>query len=204
MNFPSVIDPNDLASALVNSKVTEAAPTAGMAFLKMSFETGEWTLGQDEDVTGEEILVNVASIKHGWILWSGGRPNKAMVTFNQDLPMPMDGIGADYPSEARSFEGATFDDGNALQFDTSSYGGRKGVDKMLSEIKTNAAEGSEYLYPRVKLSSESYINAKRGGKPTFNPRFEVLEWCDRDGKSAGAVKELTPTKPPTRQRRKTA
>jgi hypothetical protein len=203
-NFPSVVNPDDLAVSLVQSKVQETSQSTGVGFLKMDFETGEWLLGQDaEDVTGEEVLVNVATIKHGWILWSGGRPNKSMVGFSFDLPMPMEAVGQDQPAEARSFDGALFSDGTALQFDTSSYGGRKGVDKLLSEIKSNAA-GNKKLYPLVKLSSESYANSKRGGKETFNPIFEVIRWCDQDGQSDEAPAELVTdkTEEPTRQRRK--
>jgi len=212
-NFPTIVDPADLATQLDNSQVTETTGHTGVSFLKMDFETGTWLLGQDaEDVTDEEILVNTASIQHGWILWSGGRPQKSFAGFSQTLPMAPEPIGEDYPSEARSFQGALCDDGAMLAFDTNSFGGRKGCDILLGKIKAQSAAGHHHLYPKVKLTSESYANAKRGGKLTFNPVFEIVSWCDQDGNEEGEAPEqieagTTGTEPPAekpkkRQRRK--
>jgi len=207
------MNPTDLASALAGSQVQETTGLAGFSFLKIDFESGEWLLGQDaEIVTDEEILVNTTTIQHGWILWSGGRPNKSFVGFTQPLPQPMEAIGDDYPSEARSFQGALIDDGEPLAFDTNSYGGRKGIDVLLGKIKAHSAEGSTFLYPRVKLTSESYANKKRGGKLTFNPVFEIVAWCDNDGNEEGKApaqvaapsetEAEAPAEPKKRQRRK--
>jgi len=212
-NFPTVMNPTDLASALSQSQVQETSSTGGFSFLKCDFESGEWAMGQNaDDVTGEEVLINTASFKHGWTLWSGGRPQKLMVPFTQALPMQMDSIGEDHPSEARSVEGAMIDDQEPVLFDTNSYGGRKGMDVLLGHVKAKAATGSEYLYPKVKLSSESYANKKRGGKTTYNPVLEILSWCDQDGNEEGepAAKVTDQSEPelpleeeaPKRQRRK--
>ena len=185
-NFPTVMNPTDLASALEQSQVQETTGLAGFSFLKIDFESGEWFLGQDaEIVTNFEILVNTTTIQHGWILWSGGRPNKSFVGFSQPLPQPMEAIGDDYPSEARSLQGALIDDGEPLAFDTNSYGGRKGIDVLLGKIKAHSAEGSKFLFPKCKLTSESYANKKRGGKLTYNPVFEIVTWCDTDGNEEG-------------------
>lgn len=209
-NFPVVMNTNDLSSALANSQVQETNQVGGVSFLKMDFETGDWLLGQGQDlVTGEELLVNTPTICHGWILWSGGKPHKSMVSFTQQLPMPMAAVGTDSPSEGRSFQGAMVDDGDPIAFDTNSYGGRKGVDALLGAIKAHAASGSQHLYPKVKLSSESYANKNRGGKLVFNPVFEVVAWCDEDGNqedgAAPQVEDKTAEAPaeeaPTRQRR---
>jgi hypothetical protein len=207
------MNPTDLASALAGSQVQETTGLAGFSFLKIDFESGEWLLGQDaEIVTNFEILVNTTTIQHGWILWSGGRPNKSFVGFTQPLPQPMEAIGDDYPSEARSFQGALIDDGEPLAFDTNSYGGRKGIDVLLGKIKAHSAEGSTFLYPRVKLTSESYANKKRGGKLTYNPVFEIVTWCDTDGNEEGEApaqvedksetEAEAPAEPKKRQRRK--
>jgi hypothetical protein len=186
-NFPSVMNPSDLATALGQSQVISATGGGGGNFLKMDFETGEWLLGVDSDiVTDDEVLVNTPSIAHGWVLWSAGRPKKTFVPFNQPLPPELPPIGEDYASEARSFGGALFDDETQLSFDTNSFGGRKGVDVLLGEIKAHAATGSSFLYPLVKLTSESYANKKRGGKLVFNPVFEVISWHNEDGVAEAA------------------
>lgn len=185
-NFPTVMPTNDLATALSQSQVQQTNENAGMSFLKMDFETGEWLLGQSQSiVTDEEILIFTDSIGHGWILWSGGRPQKHMVRFNQPLPAPMAAVGTDTPSEGRTFQAVMMDDQEQIAFDTNSYGGRKGVDALLAAIKTHAAEESEFLYPKVKLTSESYANKQRGGKLVYNPVFQILAWCKPDGTEEG-------------------
>jgi len=205
---------SDLSTALAESQVQETTGLAGFSFLKMDFESGTWLLGQDaDDVTDEEVLVNTTTIQHGWILWSGGRPNKTFVNFTQQLPAPMESIGDDHPSEARSFQGALVDDGEMLAFDTNSYGGRKGVDVLLGKIKAHSAKGSKHLFPKIKLTSESYANTKRGGKLTYNPVFEIVAWCDNEGNEEGepaaqvegpaeAEPEAEKAAPKKRQRRK--
>lgn len=211
-NMPTVMNPQDLSTALANSQVNETAE-GGSAFLKMEHTTGDWVAGQDADeVSGDELIINTPSIQHGWILWSGGRPNKVMVPFTQVLPQPMPPIGSDSPSEGRSLQGAFVDDGSPVVFDTNSYGGRKAVDKLLAAIKAHAATGSKDLYPKVKLASESYANKKHGGT-TYNPVFEVVAWCDGEGvagaapaaqvedQSAGTEEAEAVVEQPKRQRR---
>lgn len=196
-NFPTVMNPTDLATALGQSQVQETQ-AGGFGFLKMDFETGEWLLGLDGDlVTGEEVLVNTATIQHGWVLWSGGRPKKSFAPFNQPLPPELPPVGDDYASEARSFQGALMDDGEMLSFDSNSYGGRKGVDMLLGAIKAHAATGSQHLYPLVKLSSENYTNKKRGGKLTYNPVFEIVSWHDNNGVVEEGAPEQIETAPET-------
>lgn len=208
-NFPTVMNVTDLSAALAGSQIQETTGLAGFSFLKMDFESGEWLLGMDSDiVTDEEVLVNTTTIQHGWVLWSGGRPNKSFVGFTQPLPLPLAPIGEDHPAEARSFQGA-LGDGEMLSFDTNSYGGRKGVDTLLGKIKAHAATGSQHLYPRVKLTSESYSNKKRGGKLTYNPMFEIMAWCNEAGVEEGGAapqvedksEETAVEEAPTRQRR---
>ena len=90
--FPTVVSANELTDMFAGSQVQQTNQSAGVAFLKMDFETGDWLLGRDaEDVTQAEIHVNSPSIKHGWILWSGGRPTKNMVAVDKTIPMPMAG-----------------------------------------------------------------------------------------------------------------
>jgi hypothetical protein len=221
-NFPTVIDPKDLASALAGSQVQETQGMAGFSFLKMDFDTGEWYLGQDSDcVTDEEIIIATPTLQHGWILWSGGRPKKILVSFTQPLPIQPESItlpngDVDEASEARSFQAGMADDGEMLAFDTNSYGGRKGTDVLLGKIKAHSAEGSKFLYPKVKLTSESYAGkGKRSGKTNYNPVFEIVAWCDEHANEEGEPAEQieAPAEPETekaeveapkkRQRRKT-
>lgn len=209
MKFPSIIEPNKLASALQNSQVQQTSSGGGgQSFVRFDFETGEFSHGRhQEDLTGVDILVNTSTYRHGWVLWVGGRPTKVSVPFTEELPQPMANVGEDYPSEMRGFDAALMDDGTQLAFETSSYGGRKGADVLLGEIKAKAATGSAYLYPLVTLTSESYPNAKRGGRLTYNPVFEVVGWFDQEGNEEGGTPALVEDRAdekPMRRRRATA
>jgi hypothetical protein len=214
--FPTTTNNADLSAALLNSQVNETSGGGNSAYIRFDFESGGYTYGREQiDITGEEFLVNTQTIKHGWVLWSGGRPKKTFASFAHPLPQEPEAIGEDYPSEARGLEGALFDDSTPLVFDTNSYGGRKGVDTLLGQIKAKAATGSAHLYPLVTFDSESYANSKRGGKMTYNPVLTVVSWHDQEGnqerdaapalEDQGEVEDL-PMDPagPIKRRRKTA
>lgn len=178
----------DLSSALAHSKVNHADNSAaGKAFLKFNFKKGSFTFGRDqEDITGEELVVNVATFAHGWTLWVNGQPQKVMRSFVEQLPEPMPAVDGNQPSESRGFE-ARFpeeDDDTILVFETNSFGGRKGADKLLTEVSVRSASGeSEYLYPVVRLTSESYKSKQ--GSTIHNPIFEVVGWMNQDGVRQG-------------------
>lgn len=180
----------DLSSALAQSKVHHADnSSAGKAFLKFNFKDGSFTFGRDqEDITGEEIVVNVATFAHGWTLWVNGQPQKEMRSFVEQLPEPMPSVDGNQPSESRGFE-ARFpeeDDDTILVFETNSFGGRKGADKLLTEVSIRSASGeAEYLYPVVRLASESYKSKQ--GSTIHNPIFEVVGWMNQDGVRQGEM-----------------
>lgn len=211
--FPTTTNNAALSAALLNSQVNETSGGGSSAYIRFDFESGDYTYGREQiDITGEELLVNTQSIKHGWVLWSGGRPKKTFASFADPLPQEPNPLGEDYPSEARGLEGALYDDKTPLIFDTNSYGGRKGIDTLLGQIKAQAATGSDHLYPLVTLDSESYANSKRGGKLTYNPVLTVVSWHDQNGNqepdAAPALEdhgevEAAPVEP-IKRRRKTA
>ncbi len=179
----------DLSSALARSQVQPtAAGSGGKAFMKFDFKSGDFLFGRDaEDITGEEIVVNTASINHGWVVWANGTPRKVTASFVEPLPMAPEPIEGNQPTESRGFEARFEDDADTvLIFESNSFGGRKGVDSLLSEIQSRSAKGEvQYLYPVVKLTSESY-KAKQGNT-IHNPVFEVVGWMDQEGNRAGAA-----------------
>ena len=191
--FPTVTNTSALAAALASSQVSEPQAGGGAQFIRFDFEDGSFTFGRDQDdISGCEFLVNTPSIKHGWVLWSAKRAHKTMVAFTQELPMPPASIGDDHPSKARGLEGALFDDGTPLVFDTNSEGGRGAVDTLLGAIKAKAAMGGQHLFPLVTLDSESYANKHRGGKLVFNPVFNIVSWHNEDGVAeVGAAPAVT-------------
>lgn len=172
----------DLSSALKQSKVQQTTSSAGKAFIRFDFKTGDFFYGRDqEEITGEQIVVNTASFCHGWVLWVGGQAQKVMRSFVEPLPEPMPAVGHDQPTEARGFEARFEDDEETiLVFESNSYGGRKGCDSLLNAISLKSSSGEEdFLFPVVKLESESY-KAKQGGT-IHNPVFKVVDWMNAEG-----------------------
>ena len=187
----------DIQAMLAASRVQETTASAGStAFIQFKFKTGNFVFGKDqEDITGETIAVNVASFRHGWTLWTGGKPKKVQASFTQDLPMPMPSENGDSPTESRGFDAAFLDDEDTiLTFETNSYGGRKGVDMLLRFVKIRSANGeANFLFPVVKLDSESY-KAQQGGT-IHNPVFTVVDWMDQAGNIESDTAKLTSDKP---------
>lgn len=200
----------DLSTALAHNQVNQTTSGAGRAFIRFDFKTGNFYFGRDqEEITGEKIVVNTASFTHGWVLWVNGSAQKIMRSFVEQLPEPMPAVGHDQPTEARGFEARFEDDEDTiLVFESNSYGGRKGADTLLSAISLKSASGEkEFLYPVVELNSESY-KAKQGGT-IHNPVFNVVDWVNADGVSENEngtkkLEEAVEEPGETRRRRRTA
>jgi len=184
----------DLSAALAQNKVNQTTSGAGKAFIRFDFKTGNFFYGRDqEEITGERIVVNTASFSHGWVLWVNGAAQKVMRSFVEPLPEPMPAVGHDQPTEARGFEARFEDDEETiLVFESNSYGGRKGADGLFTQISIKSSSGeTEFLYPVVVLESESY-KAKQGGT-IHNPIFKVVDWMNSDGEleSENGTKKLS-------------
>lgn len=181
----------DLVSALKGSQIQSNANQAGgKSFMKFDFKSGDYTFGREnEEITGDEIVINTYTFTHGWTIWANGKPVKTAVPFNQQLPMepaPIDGNAA---SESRSFEARFMDDEDTIiVFDTNSYGGRKGCDTVFGEISNRANQGEgEFIFPIVKLESESY--KAQQGSTIHNPVFTVVGWMNEEGQRQDGMKE---------------
>ena len=181
----------NLASMLAETKVAESNTSQGKAFLKFDFKSGDFAYGRDaEEITGETIVINTYSIQHGWTLWANGAPKKVSAPFNAELPEPMAPIDGNSPTESRSFEACFQDDPDTiLVFDSNSHGGRTGVNKVLDQIKARAVSGEgEYLFPKVKLSSDSYKSKQ--GATVHNPVFKIVGWLNLDGEEQSSTAKL--------------
>ena len=177
-----------LAATLVNNKVN---PTSGggKAFLKFDAKrTGEWLYGPEgESCTGEVFALDLQSLQHGYILWHAKKPDRRLVPINQTLPLPQDPVyytdakgkeQVDEAAEARSLEG-TFEDESTFQLEVSSFGGRKAIDAMLAELFLRAQQGSPYLFPHVRLDTDSYEHSQYG--LVYEPVLTPVAWFAEDG-----------------------
>lgn len=182
------------AAALLAGNQVNPTSAGGSNFIRFdSKRTGDWLFGAEgECVTGDEFGLDISSLKHGQIQWHNKKANKRMVAINQPLPMPQEPIHytdakgkpqVDEANEARAFQG-TFEDGTTFEFETSTFGGRKAVDAMLAELFVRARQGSEYLFPRVKLDTNSYDHSQYG--LVYEPVLTVTAWYNEDGEQEGA------------------
>ena len=193
MTMPT-IKGNSTAAILQVAKENKVQETAaGGNFLKFDAKrTGEWLIGaENESCSGEVLALNVGSLKHGYIQWHQKKSNRLLVPLNQELPAPQEPIHytdskgrpqVDEASEARSFE-AQFDDGATTVFETSSFGGRKAVDGILAELFSRARQGNMFLFPTIKLESDSYEHSEWG--LTYSPLLTVVAWFDEEGNQEG-------------------
>ena len=231
-NFPATQSiGSDLQAALGQSKV-QSTMTGGVQHLRFKSVADEgdntggmWTYGKDAvECSNDEILINTQSIRHGWHMWVDNELDDVMVPFVQSLPdepAPVkDAKGKiKQASEARELQGMFIDTDEPfpIQFATSSYGGRAGIDDLLNQIRARAVTEPTYLYPVVTLDhAEPYANPHKAGQMVYNPKFNIVRWCDMEGnpeegpakalpaveepEAAEAVEEAAPT----RRRRRTA
>lgn len=181
----------DLQSALQNSQVQETKNEGGKAFLKFDFKDGSFAFGRDkEDITGEQVVINIATFRHGWTMWVNGSPKKVQAGFTEPLPMAPASEAGNDPTESRGFDAAFLeeDDDTIITFETNSYGGRKGADAVLNAVKTRAATEANYLFPVVQLESESYKSNQ--GSTIHNPVFKIVDWMDQAGNLESATVKL--------------
>jgi len=176
----------DLASAMRAVKVStgDATPGALGGFLKFDFKDGSFSFGRDgDDVSKDQAIINVRSLSHGWKLWAGGKFTQNFVSIIDPLPEAPQPVDGKYPSEARAFAGAFFDDGKPgeqFTFETNSYGGRKAANDLIVKIMERANSNPAFMFPVVCFDAESYKNQKHG-TTIFNPVFTVVDWANEDG-----------------------
>lgn len=214
MTLPAIqASATGLAARVAAAKMPATASAGVGGFLKFDFNSGDFTFGRDQDeVTGDIVLVNTNSICHGYILWHEAKATKVLTTFDNDMPPAPAAIGSDQPSEARAFAAAFYDDGKPgeqMTFETNSFGGRKAVDSLIRAVIDRVSAGETVtLYPLVKLTSESYRNKTYHNKLIHNPHFEIVDWCDQNGVPAttaapqlAAPEAEAPAEAPVRRRR---
>jgi hypothetical protein len=192
-------------------------------YLKFNGKTGEWTFGMEEvEVDGAEMVVNSMSIEHGYLRWGELPPVKVFTPDWEPYPERPESIeGKDQDGkdktftaeEARQFQARFVGDDEELGqciFNTSSMGGVEKVDDLYDKIYIQSKESDgNFYFPRVKLTSEWY---KRSTGKVYKPVFEIVGWCDANGKMHSKADKLeapetddTPEQEeeqPTRRRRR--
>ena len=193
MNMPVIKANTSAVASLLGGAKVNTTPAGGTSFLSFDAKrTGEWLLGADkEPCTGDVFSLDVTSLKHGYILWHMKKADRRLVAINQALPTPQEPIYyqlkgkevCDEASEARSLDG-TFSDGTRFTLEMSTFGGRKCIDGIITELVSRFAQQSPFLFPQVALESDSYEHSQYG--KVFTPELRAVAWFDAEGNEEGA------------------
>ena len=171
------------STAMVTENLVEDLLGVGSAgddnvqFLKFS-KNGQWLYGADEDVlANDEVLyVNAASFVAGSILWVDGK------VAEEDCQPISQRANLKHIDGADAYLGVTFkamEDGLALSYKASSFGGKKMLKNLMREIGTGLAANGIDKIAMVTLSGDSYKHKKFG---TINtPEFTLSGWAGADG-----------------------
>ncbi len=203
MNMPVIKQNTSAVASLLGNTQVNTTQAGGQSFLAFDAKrTGEWTIGADkEPCTGDVFSLDVTSLKHGWILWHMRKADRRLVPINQPLPLPQEPVhyvekGKELVSEAneaRSLEG-TFSDGVRFTLEVSTYGGRKAIDGIITELVQRFAQQSPFLFPQVELATDSYDHSSYG--KVFTPELKAVAWFDADGNEEGAPAIAAPAAAP--------
>lgn len=165
---------------------------------------GDWTAGQEgRDVNGLKMVVNMASVKHGWTRWSGGKPaeDDLVPVASGMQPAARDTLGYLDESEWEvdehgkpkdpwqrtvSFSGRSPDDGKEYTYSASSKGAQNAVKALCAQFGRVGLREHPGCLPLVALQSAHYMHPVY--KKLFNPVFEILDWVS-EGELMGADAE---------------
>lgn len=196
---------SDLAAAVAGSQVS--APKAGDVSycLYDSKRTGDWVVGKDkEPCTGEQIVVDLTSYKHGYHRWHQKKLTEAMAAPNQPLPEappPIhweDAKGQPQVSESKEARSVQFqfledvledaESAQVYEFATSTYGGVSTMSAWWDEVVQRAVAKNPFMFPIIELRTSSYDHSTYG--QIFTPEMAVVGWCDQEGNSEGSTPVL--------------
>jgi hypothetical protein len=68
--------------------------------------------------------------------------------------------------------------------EVSTFGGRKAVDGIITELVQRFAQQSPYLFPQIELATDSYDHSSYG--KVFTPELKAVAWFDAEGNEEGA------------------
>lgn len=213
MNFPTTMANIEKLSQYLNEEVKVNLNTASndsMSFLSFKAKLGSYLLGSEkEDITGQNVIVDTASMSHGWLHFLSTGVNRYFSSVFEEEPTRPAGVREGSivvePLSARSFVGVLASDTEVkFKFEVCSLGGCRGFDTLLAEIRSRSLSGeTEALYPVVKLCTNNYYS-KAARTTIHNCVFKVESWVKRDATPTDVVAEGAAEEAPVRRRRQVA
>lgn len=183
---------DDLADSLTS--VGAAAGSGNLSYLKFN-KAGQWVFGasNDEIDPDETLAINPASFTIGWQGWNDGMPvNGPTVPITQRNTLPAETDLEPIPggemngwNKQLGVQIKSMSDGVDLQLNVTSYGGKKALTQLMSEIGLGLRDHPEAPVALVKLEGDKYKHKTYGWIHT--PVIKVVGWADAEGKE---VKKL--------------
>jgi len=177
-NLPS--DPSALANLGVAAS-SMSSGGVGVDILRL-LRDGGWVFGAENIEPEEDALwaINPYSFQHGFIAWADSKVfGEIMVPIMQ--PMPPRGELVEAPegwADQISFQAQCVsgeDEGQVVEFKTTSVGGKRAATGMASSIASQAQENPEYVVPVIALNTDSYQHKKYG--KIYTPIFDISRWA---------------------------
>ncbi len=199
------------ATALVNNFKAAMATTGtpgggdGFAFMRIDHQTGAMTFGKDGAPVplGHRWAVPIASIEHGFKIWSGGKVTEEVMVPMAQQPAaptpgePFVGFGADGPRRVTQLNLHSLEEqGLALTFSSMGVSHDNRIRSLLGDIVDQiAAHGPKYPNPVIRLKPGNYTWQ---GKSIFHFDYELTDWISNDGvslQSAAPAEDAEPASP---------
>ena len=188
-----------LRQGLAQVRQTVSAAVGGTPYLRL-LKDGQWVMGAEDTVVaaGTEVIVNPNSLQSGYSCWTNRAPGQGK---NELLGEEMWGIMTPKPPastlpvhhDPRTQELCQWKDQMSVDivllngphakqqvlYKASSVGGLRALTAMMDAVMDRIDTGSEYVFPIIKLSSDSYNHNSYGR--TYVPVMEIVGWANAAG-----------------------
>jgi len=192
-----------LRAGVAQTRASMPVMSGGTPFLRL-LRDGKWAMGAEDSeiVDGTEAIINPLSIQHGYSCWTDRGPKEGkneklgeeMWKITQPKPMANTLEELSDPrtqkpckwKDQMSFELKLLDGkykGEQALYSATSVGGLRLADTILKELENQLDTGSPYIFPIVRIGSDSYQHSSYG--KTYTPVMEIVGWADMNGNEEG-------------------
>jgi hypothetical protein len=203
-----------LRAGVAQTRASMPVMSGGTPFLRL-LRDGKWAMGAEDSeiVDGTEAIINPLSIQHGYSCWTDRGPKEGK---NEKLgeemwkitqPKPMANT-LDEMTDPRTHAPCKWKDQMSFElklldgkykdeqtvYSATSVGGLRLVDTLMKALENQLDTGSMYIFPIVRIGSDSYQHSSYG--KTYTPVMEVVGWADMNGNEEGADADDTPAPEP--------
>lgn len=192
-----------LRAGVAQTRASMPVMAGGTPYLRL-LRDGKWAMGAEDSpiADGTEAIINPLSIQHGYSCWTDRGPKEGkneklgeeMWKITQvkkgvhELPAMTDPRTQSHCTwkDQMSFELKMIDGkyvGQQAMFSATSVGGLRLISEVLAALEAKLDTGSMFIFPVVRISSDSYQHNSYG--KTYTPVMEIVGWADMDGKEEG-------------------